>query len=293
MTDVTGSLTSAVLAAPTSAPWSEEDGGAAAAIRDRLNRALPELLDDTGHMGAMVMSLHRLRQVHRMPDGQDEPFEWKPSFVRRSLGLAAIDACLDHFFGGPAAAVGPVVDAAVAEWHRTGWRTFHWEPWLANLGGAARAAVLAEAATWATAVWTSVDWVRLPVRPRLGGPDDRWSCPTAPGVQLVARSEMRVTLDSGTAANGTTRTATALVSISGGTPRPGWESELGYLAMVGRLGPSGGACPVRVVGLWPEAGEHRVVEVTEPILSAACDRVLEGLRAMTDRGGAGACRTTC
>ena len=37
-------------------------------------------------------------------------------------------------FRTPAEAVGPVADQAVAEWRRTGWRTFHWEPWFAGLG---------------------------------------------------------------------------------------------------------------------------------------------------------------
>ena len=30
-------------------------------------------------------------------------------------------------------AVGPISGEAVAEWERTGWRTFHWEPWFAGL----------------------------------------------------------------------------------------------------------------------------------------------------------------
>jgi hypothetical protein len=102
-----------------------------------------------------------------------------------------------------------------------------------------------------------------------------------------------VALDSGTNCDDTGGTATALVSIAGGAPRPGWESELGYLAMVGRLGSSGGARPVRVVGLWPEAGEHRVVEVTEPILWAACDLVVEGLRAAIGHGETDPCQTAC
>lgn len=293
MADVAGSLTAALVAAPDHAPSAQGGDDATAAVRDRLDRIVPELVEDSDRRGGTVMSLHRLRQMRREPDGPDEPFAWKPAFVRRSLGLAAIDACLDRTVGGPAAAVGPVADAAVSEWQRTGWRTFHWEPWLANLGSAARAAVLAEATTWATAVWTSVDWARLPARPRLGGPDDRWTCPTASGVHLVARSEIKVALDDGRHPDGAGGGLAALVSIAGGAPRRGWESELGYLAMVGRLGPLGGARPVRVVGLWPEAGEHRVVEVTEPVLSAACDLALEGLRAALGRGGTSPCRAAC
>ena len=51
-----------------------------------------------------------------------------------------------------------VAAEAVDEWGRTGWKAFHWEPWFAGLAPPARAVVLAEAVSWATALWTSFDW---------------------------------------------------------------------------------------------------------------------------------------
>ncbi len=56
----------------------------------------------------------------------------------------------------------------------------------------ARAVVLAEAVSWATAL---VDVVRLDVFGqglRLGGPDDQWVCPAPRTVRLKGRSELRV-----------------------------------------------------------------------------------------------------
>ena len=78
------------------------------------------------------------------------PWAWPPSRRASTAGS-----------GGPAEAVGPVADRAVAEWRRTGWRTYHWEPWFAGLGGGARAMVLAEASSWATALWSRTEWPRL------------------------------------------------------------------------------------------------------------------------------------
>ena len=136
-----------------------------------------------------------LRQARYRPDTldvADEPFAWKPAFVRRSLGLELVRACADGRFRAPAAAAGPVADQALETWRRTGWRTFHWEPWLAGLGAGARSVVLAEAVAWATPVWATFDWSGLRGMVELGGPDHRWVCPGAEAVHLRARVEAHV-----------------------------------------------------------------------------------------------------
>jgi hypothetical protein len=149
-------------------------------VRDRLLDAVPALAEKLADGDQIVVTLPLLRQADRDPEslaGPDEPFWWKPAFVRRSLGLSAIDACLNRRYSTPGEATGPIADEAVAEWSRTGWRTFHWEPWMAALSPAARSAVVAEAATWATALWSSIDWRPFGRSIRLGGPDDQWVCP--------------------------------------------------------------------------------------------------------------------
>jgi len=205
------------------------------------------------------------------------PFAWKPVFVRRSLGLAAVRACAAGRFRGPAEAVGPVADQAVDEWRRTGWRTFHWEPWFAGLGAGARAVVLADAATWATPLWASADWAALGGRADVGGTDDQWTLPGAGAVRLKARWEARVRpAPVGSPTGGAERPSAgpALVSVSGGIPDDDWVHDLAYLALVAGLHEPGRPVAARVVGLWPEAGLRRTVGIDEVVLDAACDRVV-------------------
>jgi len=209
------------------------------------------------------VTLSSLRRSTTDPDSlarPDGPFAWKPAFVRRSLGLAAVRACADGRYRGPAEAVGPVAAEAVDEWRRTGWRTFHWEPWFAGLGVGARAAVLAGAVTWATPVWASADWAALGDRAVVGGADDLWTCPGVPTVRLKGRCEARV--------------GPALVSVSCGAPGAHWAEELGYLGLVAGLSDPDHRLPARVVGLWPESGDRRTAPVDEALLVAAVDRVV-------------------
>ncbi len=231
----------------------------------------------------MVVTLPLLRQADRDPESlvaPDEPFFWKPVFVRRSLGLSAIDGCLQRRFSTPGEAIGPIADQAVAEWRRTGWRTFHWEPWMAALSPAARSAVLAEAATWSTALWSSIDWRPFGGSIRLGGPDDQWVCPAARTVRLKGRCEVR--LRSETSGQGDRTENTTLVSVASGIPANGWEAELGFLALVASLRSPTRPAPARVVGVWPDAGESRSVDITFATLAAAVDRVIACIRAVVE-----------
>ena len=120
----------------------------------------------------LVVSLPTLRQARNRPEclvGPEEPFAWKPVFVRRSLGLAALEACAAGRFRTPGEAVGPVAMDSVARWEETGWRNYHWEPWFAGLAPGARAMVLAEAVGWATSLWSSLDWEVIGSRLQIGG----------------------------------------------------------------------------------------------------------------------------
>ncbi len=225
------------------------------------------------------VSLPLLRRARSRPGSLGLPearFAWRPSFVRRSLGLAVVQACAEGRYVAPTAAVGPVADAALGEWRRTGWRTYHWEPWLAGLGSGARAAVLAEAVGWASTLWTTFEWSALDGRVRFGGPDDRWCCSGAPSVRLKGRSELRVALGgqgADPAATGTSGVS-ALVTVAGGVPLDGWHEELTFLALVAGLRAPDLPVPARVFGLWPDAGIRRMVDVDEELLNAASGRVV-------------------
>jgi hypothetical protein len=234
----------------------------------------------------VVVTLPLLRQARTRPESlatAEEPFAWKPAFVRRSLGLAAVDACLDGRFRTPIEAVGPVADEAVAEWERTGWRTFHWEPWFAGLAAGARASVLADAVGWATSLWSSFAWSEFPERPQVGGVDDQWVCPAGRVVRLKGRSEMRVHLP----AEGSDRAVgapspVALVSVSAGCAGASWSEELAFLALVAAVRSPSRLLPARVFGVWPDAGTHAVVEIDESSLVAAAERVVATVATVVD-----------
>ena len=258
------------------------------AARLRLTAALPPLVERLPAGDQVVVTVPTLRQALVDPDRlarPEEPFRWKSAFVRRSLGLAVVEACASGRFRAPARAVGPIADEAVAEWERTGWRTFHWEPWLAGLTSGARAMVLADAVGWATGVWSLLDWRSLASDAQVGGAYDQWVSPAPRTIRLKARSEVRVPIpgsDPDTAHEPTSGPRTALVSVSGGCPTPGWADELAYLALVAGLRSTSRPVPARVMGLWPDAGIHRCVEIDAVALDRVTDRVVATVAAVVE-----------
>ncbi|HUY67535.1 MAG TPA: hypothetical protein VMV06_12005 [Acidimicrobiales bacterium] len=274
-----GQLTRALSAPPTCSV----DDACRAHLRDRLSSGLAPLVERLPRRQRLVVNLSDLRRARERPDSpsrQQEPFAWKPVFVRRSLGLAVVDACAVGRFRSPAEAVGPVASEAVAEWERTGWRAFHWEPWFAGLHRGARALVLSEAVTWATSLWASFDWAAFNERPRVGGGDDQWVCPDAGALILKGRSELRVPL----AATGPDGAAgpVALACVAGGRPSDEWAAELAYPALVAALRSPTRPVPARVAGLWPDAGIHLVVDIDGEVLASAVDRVVAKVHVMVE-----------
>jgi hypothetical protein len=283
-------VTRALLAAPPPSV----DNGVRDRLRDDLSTGIAPLVECLAPGEQIVVTLPTLRQALVRPDSlmqPDEPFVWKPVFVRRSLGLEVVSACATRRFRAPAEGVGPVADEAVADWERTGWRRFYWEPWLAGLAPGSRAMVLAEAVNWATSLWSSLDWKAVSPPPHIGGTDDRWTCPAARAVCLRGRCEVRVPLaqeSTGTGGGDSVASPTALVSLSSGCPGPTWPEELAYLALVAGLRSPARPVPARVVGLWPDAGAYRVAEVNEQLLAAAADRTVATVGVMADAARTGA-----
>jgi hypothetical protein len=278
-------LTGVLLARPTTRVSDDER----ATVRDRLIAGIAPVADRLAVGTQVEITLALLRRARSHPDAlthPEEPFAWKPAFVRRSLGLAMVNACLDGRYRTPAESAGPVADEAVSEWRQTGWRTFHWEPWLAGLSAGARAVVLADAVTWATALWSSFDWSAWPGRPRVGGVDDQWICPAVRSVRLKSRAELRVPLgrlpSRSSAGPDPTPPPVVLVSMTGGSPHDAWPEELAFLALVAGLRSPSRPVPTRVVGLWPDAGTYRTVEIDGAVLTRAADRVVITVSALAD-----------
>jgi hypothetical protein len=146
--------------------------------------------------------------------------------------------------------------------------------------------VMAEAVTWATTVWTSFDWDGFPAPPLVGGTDDRWECRAAPAVQLRGRAELRVAVTpTAPGSRGTSGAGPqALVSVTGGCPTDGWADELAYLALVAGLRPGADAFPVRVLGLWPDTGILRTVEIGAAMVDRAVDLVATTFEALAGAG---------
>ncbi len=280
-------LTTTLVGAPSTAV----DERIWAGLRQNLSTRIAPLVEGRAPGDQVKLSLSLLRQARSRPESladPPEPFAWKPVFVRRSLGLAVVRACATRRFRSPAEAVGPVADQAVADWEQTGWRTYHWEPWLAGLAPGARAAVLAEATTWATSLWSSLDWEAFGPVPEIGGPDDTWVCPASRSVRLKGRCEMRVPLGDrpGTVAGAPAGGSRGLVSVASGSPGATWGEELAYLALVAGLRTPIRPRPARVVGLWPEAGVYRIVETDEQVLAAAADRVVATVSVLAEKARA-------
>ncbi len=246
---------------------------------DHLRAGVARAVDGLPRGPRIDVTLRTVRLAGSCPSAvgiPEPPFVWKPILARRSLGLAAVRACAAGRYRGPAEAVRPLAEAALEEWRRTGWRTYFWEPWFAGLGPGGRAVVLAEGVGWATSLWAGLDWSLLHGRAQPGRADESWTCPGPRAVRCKARTELRVASDPARGAHGKHggTGGTALVSLSAGCPGPVWQEELAYVALVDGLGSSTHPAASRVLGLWPDAGIRRVLEVDEPLLHAAADRVV-------------------
>lgn len=196
-------------------------------------------------------SLHHIHQFALGAKTEQIPFSWKPAFVRRSLGLAAVEEIVLGRSPSPNQAVRAALDAAVSSWEETGVRRFYWEPWLGGVRPAIRSAVIAEATTWATSIVSLLH----------GSPPDQWSPEhrwSTDAVTLRARAEWR--------------TGSIWSVVFSGVPTTRWTDELGYVALVSSLA---GDAPSAIEGVWVDLGERRTVEVTEALLNKAAALVLE------------------
>jgi len=226
----------------------------------------------------LVLDGFRLRAALSRPETMglaDEAFAPSPWRCRRAVGLAAIDRCLRAKAPAPAPAVDEVLAGGLhdatrlesGEPARAPW----WARWYAGLPPAGRVVVAAEATTWATQLWTALDWGRLPRPVVVGGHDDWWDLPCR-RITLHGRAEVRVRVDG----------RSVLVLVGAGAPQVSSRSELVFAALVAALVGGTRSAPGRVVGLWPAAGQVRVVPVGVRTLDGAADEVLSAVATWVD-----------
>ncbi len=304
-----GALTDALLAVAT--PY-ETLALAAGVARRRLEDGLARVLagTGTGH-GAPASSAPRppvLRighyQVARAGDGTLTParsgaggrdgrassFRWTSRAARRPIGLAALRAGLDGRAATPADAVAAVMADPCDPLGvgRTGPGSA--ADWIASLAPPARAVVAAEAAVWATRLWTAADWGRLPPdRLVVGGPDRwwRWSGPSGTcRVAVRGRADIRVAVEP---EHGGLRGAHLVVldGVPGAATRQALLLSALVDAFSARREQEPSPAPPRVIGWWPDCGKSWVVLVDARTLVATADAVLDTARALLSAGEPG------
>jgi hypothetical protein len=154
----------------------------------------------------------------------------------------------------------------------TGARPPWWAAWYAELATGGRAVVRAEAVTWATHLWTALDWGRFERPPVVGGGDDWWDCPGSRQLTLKGRAEVRVLVDG----------RPAFVVVGNGSCPSDWRVELGLPALVGALARGGASAPCRVVGTWPASGQVRLLDVDADVLADVATSVVSAVGTWVD-----------
>jgi hypothetical protein len=133
-----------------------------------------------------------------------------------------------------------------------------WAAWYAGLAAGGRAMVEAEAVTWATQLWTALEWERL-AQALVGAGDDWWDCPGTRALTLHGRADVRVRAEG----------RPVLLTVGSGVPSSQWRGELGFPALVCAMARGERSVPARVVGWWPASGQVRIL----PVDAAALDEV--------------------
>jgi hypothetical protein len=186
------------------------------------------------------------------------PFAWTARTARRSIGVAAVRLLA----GGTARSPLEAVRCRLAEssrWVREGSSSAtQLDRWIEALPTSGRAAVGAEAVTWATRLWCALDWSSFATAPVIGR-DHWWDSPHSALLALRGRADVR--------------TARAHLVVLSGPRRGSVRAELALVTLVESLRRRGGEGPERVVGWWPDSGHHVRVEPEPAALILAAEAV--------------------
>jgi len=241
-------------------------------LRIRLLGELPRLAEKLPPGERLQLGTYELLLARRHPEGCGlvrGGFVPSPVRARRAIGLLAVERCVRGRVSAPQTAVAEVLASGIEELADDalrvgGGRPRWWARWYASLGPGGRAIVQAEAATWATQLWTALEWHRFERPPVVGGRDDYWDCPGRRRLLVRSRAEVRAL------AHG----RSVLLVVGSGCPGPGWRAELANRALVLAMARGERSVPARVVGLWPASGTVRTCEVGIDALSEAADELV-------------------
>lgn len=222
-----------------------------------------------------LLSAGRTSSQHAGPvSGTTRPFRWTARRARRTIGLAGLRMILEKQAGTPAEGVAAVVGRAGGADALGTRRPGSCADWLDSLPPAARVGVRAEATTWATQLWSALEWGRVETAALVGPPDRWWVCGDRLRVALRGRTDVRISSAGG-------------VHLSMLASQPTAESRLALClsALVELLANGPGEVPARVAGWWPEAGKAWIVPVDDAALCAVA--TLAGHAAAVRAGGPG------
>jgi hypothetical protein len=198
--------------------------------------------------------------------GRAEPFAWSARTARRSVGVAAVRLLAAGTARSPHEAVRLKL-AESSRWVREGSSSAtQLDRWVDGLSPAGRAAVGAEAVTWATRLWCALDWSAFPTVPAIGR-DHWWDSPHSALLALRGRADVR--------------TPQAHLVVLSGPRRASVRSELALVTLVEALRQRGDDAAGRVVGWWPDSGHLVRVEPDPTALTLGAEAVELAL------GGAG------
>jgi hypothetical protein len=250
------------LTAALTAPPPQMDPTAWAAARRDAAAALARLAAGRRGAGGRVTD-HGIR-VAGVEETDDAPFEWSARTARRAVGLAAVRALAAGRSRTPAEAVQARLAECAGMVERGDGPASGLDRWVAALGPAGRAAVAAEAVTWATRLWCALDWDALE-GPLAIGRDHWWDSPHSALLALRGRAEVR--------------TARADLVVLSGPRRASVHAELSLVPLVETLRDGTRAAPRRVVGWWPDSGHHVRLDPQPWVLGLAADAVAQVLAA--------------
>ncbi|MHB8681708.1 MAG: hypothetical protein ACYDA2_06405 [Acidimicrobiales bacterium] len=259
------------------APITDVAPDAAHDVRERIVGALRPLAAEIPGGTRFVLDRYRLETARNHPERcsePDAPFAQSAATCRRAVGLAAVQRCVqrgEH----PAEAVAAVLRAGAEDGRARSrgespgapW----WAAWYDSLAPGGRATVAAEAVTWATQLWTALDWDRMAVPPVIGR-DEWWDLPGASALSLRGRADVRGRVDG----------RPVLLVVAGGAPGPLRRADLLFPAVVSLLAAGPRGLPGRVMGLWPASGQVRVAEVDVPGLEQCGDAVVAAVATWVD-----------
>jgi hypothetical protein len=271
----------ALLLEPHGAPITAAD---LSHVRERVVRSLEPVTSKLHPGTVLTLDRHTLSTALLRPglcSQPPEPFAPSASRCKRSIGLSAVSMCSrqlilsnrrrsrhkEHALArpvAPAEAVSRVLKSGEEDLVSAQFKPPWWAEWYTSLGRGARAVVQAEATTFATVLWKSIDWETLEGPPRF---DLRtyWSCPPGRKLTLYGKADLSY------------RQAGhhVLLVLLGGMPQTSWRFELGFPALVASLRRGLGAAPGRVIGFWPASGQVRSVRVDAEMLETTAEAAVE------------------